>query len=149
MVKICRPEKKDLESVARFQVEMALETENMNLDWETVKKGVLGLFDNPEMGFYLLARRNDQTVGSLMVLYEWSDWRAGKVIWIHSVYIEKEFRNEGIFKSMYQYLQEMVKNSENLYGLRLYVDKRNTNAQEVYHRLGMDNQHYELYEWMK
>ena len=49
---------------------------------------------------------------------------------------------------MYNYLQKMVIETENYFGLRLYVDKRNKNAQKVYQKLGMDNQHYDLYEWL-
>ena len=33
-------------------------------------------------------------------------------------------------------------------GIRLYVDKTNNIAQKVYEKLGMENQHYEMYEWM-
>jgi len=36
-----------------------------------------------------------------------------------------------------------------LMGLRLYVDKQNKLAQEVYEKLGMNKHHYELYEWLK
>ena len=36
-----------------------------------------------------------------------------------------------------------------LRGLRLYVDKTNTRAQKVYENLGMNGEHYHLYEWMK
>jgi hypothetical protein len=36
-----------------------------------------------------------------------------------------------------------------LMGLRLYVDKHNKSAQEVYEKLGMNKDHYELYEWLK
>jgi ribosomal protein S18 acetylase RimI-like enzyme len=34
-------------------------------------------------------------------------------------------------------------------GIRLYVDRRNAAAQEVYRRLGMDGEHYLVFEWMK
>jgi RimJ/RimL family protein N-acetyltransferase len=29
------------------------------------------------------------------------------------------------------------------------VDKRNKSAQEVYEKLGMSKEHYELFEWLK
>ena len=29
------------------------------------------------------------------------------------------------------------------------VDRRNTAAQEVYRRLGMNGEHYQVFEWMK
>ena len=39
--------------------------------------------------------------------------------------------------------------SPDLRGLRLYVDGRNKAAQRVYERLGMDGEHYRVFEWMK
>ena len=149
MIEITKPQESDLLDIANFQVVMALETENMKLDKKTVLKGVYGLFNDSEMGFYLVAKENEIILGSLMVLYEWSDWRSGKILWIHSVFIDNESRKKGVYKSMYSYLQKIVMEKEDYFGLRLYVDKRNKDAQAVYQKLGMDNQHYELYEWLK
>ena len=50
---------------------------------------------------------------------------------------------------MYRHLKEWVTADPGLKGLRLYVEKNNLNAQKVYQRLGMDNQHYDMYEWLK
>ena len=36
-----------------------------------------------------------------------------------------------------------------LRGLRLYVEKKNQPAQKVYRKLGMSDEHYHLFEWMK
>jgi len=43
----------------------------------------------------------------------------------------------------------MVANDESLKGIRLYVDETNTAAREVYTRLGMNGEHYRVFEWMK
>ena len=37
----------------------------------------------------------------------------------------------------------------NYFGLRLYVEMNNTLAQEVYIKVGMDGNHYKMYEWVK
>jgi len=34
-------------------------------------------------------------------------------------------------------------------GLRLYTDKSNRQAREIYEKLGMNKEHYHLYEWLK
>ncbi len=50
---------------------------------------------------------------------------------------------------MYTYIKEKVTNQSNDFrGIRLYVDKTNEAAQKVYDKLGMENHHYEMYEWM-
>ncbi len=141
-------QRKDAETIARFQVLMAQETEGARLEWETVQKGVSRVFDQPEHGFYLVAERDDQILACTLLTYEWSDWRNGQVLWIQSVYVLSEHRGKGIFPSIFSYLQQLVFESKQYVGLRLYVDKKNHAAKAVYQKLGMDSQHYELFEWM-
>ena len=43
----------------------------------------------------------------------------------------------------------MIKDEPSIRGIRLYVDERNRTAQEVYTRLGMNGEHYRVFEWMK
>lgn len=139
----------DIPHIASFQVKMALETENLKLDPPTVDKGVAAVFDDPSKGKYWIAELDGKVVGSLLTIPEWSDWRNGTVLWIHSVFVEESFRGKGIYKKMYEHLKKMVEDSRDLRGLRLYVDKTNLNAQKVYDKLGMSAEHYALYEWMK
>jgi ribosomal protein S18 acetylase RimI-like enzyme len=139
----------DIQIIAEFQVKMAWETETMKLDPPTVDKGVAAVFDDPSKGKYWLAEVNGQVVGCLLTVPEWSDWRNGTVLWIHSVYVREEFRKHGVYKSLYQHLKSMVQESKDLRGLRLYVDKTNVKAQKVYESLGMSGEHYHLFEWMK
>lgn len=139
----------DLNKIIAFQKAMAKETENLELDLETLTQGVQNLFNDSKKGYYWVAEINGKIAGSLMTNYEWSDWRNGNVVWIQSVYIKKDFRKQGIFKSMYQHLKTWVEDSDNLMGLRLYVDKTNTNAQKVYEAIGMSAEHYTMYEWLK
>jgi GNAT superfamily N-acetyltransferase len=140
----------DIDTIADFQVKMAFETENgLKLDPPTVNKGVSAVMDDPSKGKYWLAEVDGNVVGCLLTVPEWSDWRNGTVLWIHSVYVMPEFRKHGVFKALYEHLKEMVNTSGDLRGLRLYVDKSNARAQEVYQKLGMSDDHYSLYEWMK
>ncbi len=80
---------------------------------------------------------------------EWSDWRNGTVWWIHSVYVEPSLRGRGTYSGLYRHVQALVTQDESLRGLRLYVDRRNASAQKVYSKLGMSDEHYQLFEWMK
>ena len=91
---------------------------------------------------------NNKVIGSLMITYEWSDWRCGQVLWIQSVYIISESRGKGVFGLMYKQIQGLITPESGNRGIRLYVDKTNTRAQKVYEKLGMNGEHYQLYEWM-
>lgn len=139
----------DIPIIAEFQIKMALESENLKLDPPTVHLGVSAVFDDPSKGKYWLAELNGEVVGCLLTIPEWSDWRNGTVLWIHSVYVRPEHRKNGIFKKLYLHLKQMVEESKDLRGLRLYVDKGNLVAQAVYDSLGMSGEHYHLYEWLK
>jgi ribosomal protein S18 acetylase RimI-like enzyme len=139
----------DIATIADYQLKMAFETEALKLDPETVNKGVSAVFDDPAKGKYWLAEVEGNVVGCLLTVPEWSDWRNGTVLWIHSVYVLPDFRGQGVYRKLYQHLKDMVEKSSELRGLRLYVDKSNTKAQKVYEVLGMSGEHYHLYEWLK
>jgi ribosomal protein S18 acetylase RimI-like enzyme len=149
MIKIREAIPVDLPLIAEFQVAMAKETENLQLDLDTVQWGVNKIFYDKSAGKYIVAEKDNKIIASLLTLYEWSDWRNGQVIWIHSVYVHPDNRKEGVYKSMYDHLKNIVEKSDNFKGLRLYVEKSNTTARKVYESLGMNGDHYVLYEWLK
>lgn len=137
------------EFIIQSQIKMAKETEDYDLSKSNVTEGVKAVINDPSKGVYYITVDGDKPVACLLTVTEWSDWRNKTVLWIHSVYVDPAHRNQGIYKKMYLYLKQMVEASDELAGLRLYVDKRNTNAIAVYHKLGMESQHYSLCEWLK
>ena len=139
----------DAEAIVQYQVAMALETEEMNLELETCRAGVRAVFERPELGRYYVAEENGEVVGCLLTTFEWSDWRNGMVWWIQSVYVRSEFRKRGVYAGLYEHVKKLVDADASLRGIRLYVDLRNVVAQQVYTRLGMNGEHYKLFEWMK
>ena len=131
---------------------MALETEGRPLENTILLAGVEALLQEPTRGVYYLAETTEcpaRIAGQLLITYEWSDWRNGVVWWIQSVYVTPQARGQGVYKGLYAYVQELANAEENVRGIRLYVDKRNTRAQQVYARLGMNGEHYQVFEWMK
>ena len=138
----------DAETIAGFQVTMAKETEDYELDLQTVIRGVRLIFDEPARGFYVVGRDSaGRTVGSLLVLNEWSDWRNTDVWWLHSLYVSPGHRKRGVFRKMLEYVESLA-GAAGVAGIRLYVEKTNTDAKAVYENLGLSNRHYELYEKM-
>lgn len=139
----------DIAEIVNFQLSMALETEGIKLDRKTVNEGVQKIFNNPDLGTYWAVYDNKKIIACTLTIPEFSEWRNGTVMWIHSVFVIEEYREKGVFKMIYEYLKELVSNDMSLMGLRLYVDKTNIKAQKVYKKLGMDGEHYQLFEWMK
>ena len=124
---------------------MAMESEGTTLDLEKVTKGVTAAMNDESKGIYWVAKVNGKAIGSLMVTREWSDWNNEWYWWIQSVYVLPDYRKHGVYKAMYSTLKEVAKENK-VSQIRLYVDKTNHPAQQVYQRLGMHESHYLMYE---
>ena len=129
-----------------FNIAMASETEDKALDPITLQQGVSEVLSNPVKGFYLLAVFSETIVGQLMITSEWSDWRNGYFWWIQSVYVKQDQRNRGVYKALNEEVLNSARLNGNVCGIRLYVDKDNTAAQQVYRNLGMSESNYDMYE---
>lgn len=149
MITIRQGNVKDIGAIVAFQLKMAGETEGLILDKDTVAKGVQAVLNDQAKGRYYIAHQNNEILGMFLTIPEWSDWRNGTVLWIHSLYVIPKEREKGVFKKMFNFLKSMVEKSPEFIGLRLYVDKKNTSARKVYEKLGMNKDHYLLYEWLK
>ena len=139
-------EEKDIDTLVEFNVSLAWETEQKKLSSPVVSKGVQTLLNNPRHGFYIVAETPNETVGCLMVTFEWSDWRNGVFWWIQSVYVKPEFRQQGILAKLYKFLKEKASRESNLCGFRLYVERSNHTAQNAYGRVGMKEIPFKVYE---
>jgi GNAT superfamily N-acetyltransferase len=148
MISIRYAIQEDISSIIGFQIKMAWETEKYALDPETVAKGVNAVFEDPSRGKYYVAEATGQVVASLLITYEWSDWRNCYVWWFQSVYVIPEFRRQGIFRKMYTHIRSLA-GENNIAGLRLYVETKNDRARKTYEALGMSSEHYNFYEWMR
>src|SRR3954471_8700360 len=126
----------DGETIVDFQIAMAHETGDVALDRAICTRGVDAVFHDASKRRYFVAESEGRVVASLMITYEWSDWRNGVVWWIQSVYVIDELRGQGVYAGLYKHVQSMVNADESIRGIRLYVDRRNSRAQQVYARLG-------------
>ena len=145
-MKITQPSIKDVNSLVNFNIKMAKETENKILNKKIVTKGVSQVLNDATLGYYVIAKNKTDILGSLMITYEWSDWRNGMFWWIQSVYVEKEYRQQGVYKKMYSYIKDKALKDNSCTGIRLYVEQENKIAQSVYKKLGMEETHYKLFE---
>ncbi len=139
----------DLEPIVAFQRAMARETEGKDLDADRVTRGVRAALtptDGKDRGTYLVAEVSGRVVASLLVTYEWSDWRDGWFWWIQSVYVRPEDRGRGIYRALYTEVLHRARSGGGVCGVRLYVETENQRAQAVYEKLGMVRAHYHMYE---
>ena len=142
---ITRGKASDIDAIVRFQADMAMESEGTMLDMDRLTLGVSSAINDEQKGIYLVARANDTPIGSLMLTREWSDWNNQWYWWIQSVYVMPEYRKKGVYKAMYATLKDMAQEN-GVSQIRLYADRTNLSAQQVYQRLGMTESHYLMFE---
>ena len=93
-----------IDNIIDFNIAMALETEGKDLDPETVREGVLAVCNRDDLGFYVIAECSGRSIGQLLITYEWSDWRNALFWWIQRVYVRPEYRRQGVYKALQNYV---------------------------------------------
>ncbi len=137
---------RDVETIVQFNCAMAAESEKKQLDPRLAREGVEAAFASPALCRYFVAELGGRVVGQTMITYEWSDWRAGVFWWIQSVYVLPDCRGRGVFRALYEHIASLARRQAGVCGLRLYVDRGNRPAMEVYERLGLRPTGHLLYE---
>ena len=137
----------DLPFIVQANLALADETEDVRLDPAVLREGVVALLENRAPGRYWIAERDGRPIGQTLITYEWSDWRNRVVWWIQSVYVIPAERGTGVFREIYAHLRQAAQAAA-AGGLRLYVHTANARAQVVYAALGMNGDHYRVFEDM-
>ena len=138
----------DLDFVVSGNLEMAIETEGLTLNEAVLREGVRAILGDTHVpGAYWIAELNGVVVAQLMITFEWSDWRNRMIWWIQSVYVSPGARRHGVFRALYLHVRDEA-TAAGAGGLRLYVDTTNSRAQQVYAALGMNGDHYRVFEDM-
>ena len=134
----------DQNCIADFNSRIAVETEGRELDQAIVGPGVERLLADNSMGRYWVAEQDGRIVGQIMVTYEWSDWRNGRLWWIQSVYVHADYRRQGVYTALYRHVESLARSDPDVAGLRLYVENDNKRAQRTYEFLGMVDPGYKV-----
>jgi len=145
-ISVRQAEPRDIPFLVNGNIAMALEAEHKHLDPPTVERGVRAVFDSPGHGRYFVAEAEGKVVGQAMYTCEWSDWRCGDFWWFQSVYVTPEARRAGVFRALYQHIENLAKADPGVCGLRLYVERDNARAQQTYQRCGMQDAGYVVME---
>jgi ribosomal protein S18 acetylase RimI-like enzyme len=127
----------DWPTIVDFNCRLAEESEGKRLDRAHVEPGVKAVLADPHKGRYFIASIAGRPVGQLMHTREWSDWRNGDIWWLQSVYVDPDFRRQGVFRALFDRLQSEAEADPGVVGLRLYVEEHNTRAHETYRGLGL------------
>ena len=133
--------------LVEFNLAIAWETEHKRLNRDVLTVGVRAVFADAARGFYTVAENDrGEVVGQMMVTYEWSDWRNGWFWWVQSVYVRADARRRGVFRALFGEIRRQAEADPTVIGLRLYVERENTRAQQTYLSLGMSDASYYLFD---
>ena len=138
----------DAAILAGFNRAMALETESRSLAAEILLPAVETVLRDLRHGFYVVADTGGDIAGSLLVTYEWSDWRNGRLWWIQSVYVRPAHRRRGVYRALHEFVRDRARAAGDVVGIRLYVERENAVARRTYDALGMTETPYRIYEEM-
>ncbi|WP_422929538.1 GNAT family N-acetyltransferase [Singulisphaera sp. PoT] len=143
----------DCETIVSFNSRLAEETEGKRLDIDILTRGVTVALNEPNRLRYWVAEIGEggPVVGQAAISLEWSDWRNGWLWWFQSVYVHADYRSQGVFRALYRHIREIALASDDVIGLRLYVEVENQRAQSTYAALGMRPGGYHVYEelWLE
>jgi len=134
----------DLEKLVSFAILEAKEAEGIDLSPGNVRRGILAALQNDTLGMYwVLARENDEIIGNVSVIREWSNWSGGYYWWIQSLFIQPEFRGVGLMQKLIDTVKEEAQRGGGL-ELRLYVHSTNTRAIKAYRKSGFLESDYRI-----
>jgi ribosomal protein S18 acetylase RimI-like enzyme len=135
----------DLPSLVEYNLALAKETENLDLNKSTLRLGIQNSFALQGC-LYFVAETEGNVVGQTMITSEWSDWRNGTIWWMQSVYVHPNYRKQGVFHKIFKHIETIAKNKLTIQSLRLYVMKNNQAGLKTYQNVGMNNSGYLVYE---
>ena len=135
----------DLPSLVEYNLALAKETENLDLNKDTLRLGIQNSFALQGC-HYFVAETEGNVVGQTMITSEWSDWRNGTIWWMQSVYVHPSYRKQGVFSKIFKHIETIAKKKSTIQSLRLYVMQNNQAGLKTYQSVGMNNTGYLVYE---
>lgn len=136
----------DVAAIVEFNRRLAEESERKILDADTLERGIRLGMSKPALCRYFIAENAGRVVGTTMVTIELTDWRAGVLWWLQSVYVHPDARRLGVFRAIYRHIEELARAGGEVRGLRLYVRDDNDAAMRTYEAMGMSPAGYRVYE---
>ena len=142
--KVRNPNLNDLKYLVEFIAAEANEAEGVHKASAKMINGIKTGLENPSIArYWVLENENQEPVGSVSVVKEWSDWNCGFYWWIQSMYLLPNHRGKGLMNELLQEVKNAAK-KEDAIELRLYVHKDNKRAIKAYQKAGFSESDYNM-----
>lgn len=146
MVTVRDARQNDIDTLVDFSLRMGLESEGRAPDEAVVRNAAAAAVADPRKARYFVAEADGHVVGSLFVTYEWSDWTSGWYWWIQGAFVAPGSRQIGVFRALYEAVHAAARKEGDVRRVRLYVHEDNARAITTYHRLGMAQEPYRIFD---
>ena len=134
----------DLGQLVEFTLSEAREAEGISKEPEKVREGIWAALEDESFALYWVVQSEDNEIlGNVSVIKEWSNWSAGYFWWIQSMFIKPEYRGRGLLEMLIQTVRESARQS-NALEVRLYVHKDNARAIKAYKKTGFVDSDYRI-----
>lgn len=94
--------------------------------------------DNYLRGYFFII--NGEVAGYALLVVTYSQEAGGKAVWLDELYVREQFRNKGIGKEFFAYLEE--NKPDDIKRFRLEVESDNLKAISLYKRMGYERLGY-------
>ena len=106
------------------------------------------LIQHPDWGRAWFICCNTVPVGYTVLTLSYSLEYLGRDAFVDEIYIRESDRGQGIGRATFEFLEEVCR-SLDVNALHLEVEQHNTNAQQVYRKLGFtDHERYLMTRWL-
>ena len=134
----------DLKSLVEFIVAEASEAEGVHKASDKILNGIKAGLEKPSIArYWILENQNQDPVGNVSVVKEWSDWNCAYYWWIQSMYLLPNHRGKGLMNELLQEVKQAAR-TENAIELRLYVHRNNMRAIKAYQKAGFCDSDYNM-----
>ncbi len=106
------------------------------------------LIRHPDWGRVWFICRNIEPIGYTVLTLGYSLEYLGRDAFVDEIYIRESDRGKGIGRATFEFLEKVCR-SLHVNALHLEVEQYNTNAQQVYRKLGfIDHERYLMTRWL-
>jgi len=112
-----------------------LEEHGVDVTAARLGQAVDGVFDHPEHGFFHVARAGSKVVGVAYVAVMWSLEHFGKSAWLEELYVEPDYRGDGVGTELLLAAMERARRDGYL-AVDLEIDAAHAAVERMYEREG-------------